>query len=73
MYEKLKSVLEERGLTKYRLAKMANISTQDIYSLFSGKKILYPNWRKRISEALEIPEEDLFEEEGGNDGENTHN
>lgn len=66
MYEKLKSILEAKGITKYRLAKMSNISTQDMYSLLNGKKILYPNWKKRIAEALEMPEEELFEERSEN-------
>lgn len=64
MYNKLESILKERGLTKYRLAKMSKISVQDIYSILNGKKPLYPNWKKRISEALDVPEEELFEEEG---------
>lgn len=67
MYEHLKAILDERGITKYRLGKMARISTQDIYSLFTGKKPLYPNWKKRISDALGVPEEELFEE-GENHG-----
>lgn len=60
MYEKLIKILEERGLTKYRLAKMSNISTQDLYTVLKGHKPLYPNWRKRIAEALDIPEDFLF-------------
>lgn len=67
MYEKLISELKKRGITKYRLAKMSNISTQDIYSLLNGKKPLYPNWKKRICDFLELPEEELFEEGEGNE------
>lgn len=63
MYEKLKKKLAEEGITKYRLAKMTNITPQDIYSLLHGKKPLYPNWRKRIAEALNMAEADLFEED----------
>ena len=73
MYEHLKSILQERGLTKYRLAKMSHISTQDIYSLLNGKKPLYPNWKKRIAEALKVPEEELFEEEVRQFGEDKNN
>lgn len=62
MYQKLKNVLEEKGISKYRLAKKSNIASPDLYSALSGKKVLYPNWKKRISEALEVPEEELFEE-----------
>lgn len=72
MFARLKTALEEKRISIYRLATMARIASPDLYNALSGKKPMYPNWRKRISEALEIPEEDLFEEEGGNDGENTH-
>ena len=65
MFEKVEALLKEKGLTKYRLAKMSKISTQDIYGILNGSKPLYPNWKKRISDALEVPEEELFE-----DGEN---
>ena len=60
MYENLIKLLEERGLTKYRLAKMSNISPQDLYSVLNGHKPLYPNWKKRIAEAMDIPEHLLF-------------
>ena len=60
MYENLIKLLEERGLTKYRLAKMSNISPQDLYTALNGYKPMYPGWRKRIAEALEIPENVLF-------------
>lgn len=62
MYDKLNRVMLERGITRYRLSKMAKISTQDLYSALGGKKPLYPNWKKRIAQALEIPEEELFKE-----------
>lgn len=62
MYEKLKNVLEEKGISMYRLAKLSRIASPDLYSALSGKKVLYPNWKKRIAESLEMPEEELFEE-----------
>ena len=62
MYDKLKNVLDEKGISMYRLAKLSNIASPDLYSALSGKKVLFPNWKKRISEALEMPEEELFEE-----------
>ena len=72
MYERLKTALEGKGISVYHLATLATIASPDLYNAISGKKPMYPNWRKRISEALEIPEEELFEKEGGHDGENTH-
>ena len=68
MLNKLKTTIEERGITRNRLAIMSGISTSDMYQIFSGKRALFPAWRKRIAEALEMPEEELFPEEGeGND------
>ena len=66
MYEKLKSIIKEKGITTNKLASMSNIASQDLYSAFHGKKRIYPNWKKRIAEALGMPEAEIFEEEGGN-------
>ncbi len=62
MYEKLKEVISEKGITTNKLGQMSNIASQDLYSAFKGKKRIYPEWKKRISEALGVPEEELFEE-----------
>lgn len=63
MYEKLHQILKQRSITLYRLAIISNISSADIYTSLSGKQPLYPNWRKRIAEALEMSVEELFSEE----------
>lgn len=65
MYEKLKAVLKERDLSVNKLSFGAMISPSDPSTVLSGKKPMYPNWRKRICEYLQLPEEELFE-----DGEN---
>ncbi len=62
MYEKLKAVLKEKGVTAYRLAKESSIAAPDLYNALHGYKPLYPNWRKRIAEALNMTEHELFEE-----------
>lgn len=62
MYEKLREVIAEKGITTNRLARMTNIASQDLYNAYSGKKRIYPNWKKRIAEVLDVPEEELFEE-----------
>lgn len=62
MYEKLREVIAEKGITTNKLARMTNIASQDLYNAYSGKKRIYPNWKKRIAEALDVPEEELFEE-----------
>ena len=62
MYQKLKTLLYERHITRNRLAKLSDITPSDLYTALDGKKPMYPNWKKRISEALDVPEEELFEE-----------
>lgn len=62
MYERLREVIAEKGITTNKLARMTNIASQDLYNAYSGKKRIYPNWKKRIAEALDVPEEELFEE-----------
>mgnify|MGYP002540017946 FL=1 len=75
MYTKLKKTLAEQGITIYRLAKLSKISTQDLYTALKGKKPMYPNWKKRIAEALNTNVESLFneEEKGGSYGESADN
>lgn len=75
MYTKLKKTLAEQGITIYRLAKLSKISTQDLYTALKGKKPMYPNWKKRIAEALNTDVESLFneEEKGGSYGESADN
>lgn len=70
MYTKLKKTLDVRNITVYRLAKMSKINTQDLYTALKGKKPMYPNWKKRIAEALNTNVDSLFneEEKGGSDG-----
>lgn len=67
MYKKLLTVLDERGISRYRLAKMASITPQDLYAVLSGKRIMFPSWRNRIIEALNMSEEELFPAEGNKD------
>lgn len=63
MYEKLKREMSEQHITTNRLAKMANITPQDLYAALAGKREMFPGWRKRIAEALGVPEEALFSDE----------
>lgn len=65
MYEKLRTELKKRGISVYRLSFMSNIAQADLYTALKGKKPMFPNWRKRISEALEIPAEELFDVNDG--------
>lgn len=63
MYEKLKQAAHDSGISIGKLARMSDIAASDMYSAINGNKPMYPNWRKRIANALGIDESALFEEE----------
>lgn len=70
MYAKLKNKMQAEHLTINRLAKQSNITPQDLYAVFKGRKPMFPKWKERIAEALNADVKDLFNEEaeGGSDG-----
>jgi predicted transcriptional regulator len=57
---KLIQLLEKKNLSKLQLALRAGISPSDLYDAINGRKPFYPAWKKRISECLEMTEEDIF-------------
>lgn len=61
--EKLKNEMKRQNISGYKLAKMTGISSSDLYNALAGKKSMFPGWKKRISEALNVPVADLFEED----------
>ena len=65
MYQRLLNVINDKGISRYRLSKLANITPQDMYALLSGKRPLFPAWKKRICDALQMDEEELFPSEEG--------
>lgn len=62
MYKKLISVLNARGISRYKLSKMTGIHHPNLYNALNGKTPLYGVWRAKISEALQIPESELFDD-----------
>lgn len=54
---------EKKGLSKQKLSQLTGISPSNLYHIETGKIFAYPGWRKRISEALDVPEAELFPEE----------
>ena len=60
MYQKLVETMRQKNITTHKLAKLSNITPQDLYSALSGKKPFFPNWRKRVAEALDSTVEELF-------------
>lgn len=58
----LKEKLQEKHMSVHRLALLSGISPSDLYGVLKGKKPLFPRWRKKICETLEITEESLLDE-----------
>ena len=63
MFEKLKAEMAKQGISGNRLAMMSFMSPSDFYAAISGKKPFYPAWRKRIADALDADEADIFDDE----------
>jgi transcriptional regulator with XRE-family HTH domain len=59
---KLNEILAERKMSQRRLSMAAGITNQDLNGAINGKRPFYPAWRKRIAEALRLPEDELFPE-----------
>ena len=64
-YPNLEKALNEKGWTRNRLSVEAGISSSEIYTALAGQRPMFPGYRKKISDALGIPEEELFSEERG--------
>lgn len=60
----LKKIRELKGLSQFELAKKADITPSDISRIENNKIFAYPGWRARLAEALDIPQNELFPEEG---------
>ena len=60
MYQKLVEKMRQKNIPTHKLAKLSNITPQDLYSALSGNKPFFPNWRKRVAEALDSTVEELF-------------
>jgi len=61
----LKAIMIEKGLSQNRLSQLTRIPASNISLIVNGKMPVYPAWRKRICEALGVPEKILFPNLGG--------
>ncbi|WP_113675257.1 helix-turn-helix domain-containing protein [Vallitalea guaymasensis] len=55
--------LLEKKKSQLQLARETKIAPSDLNNVIKGKRYCYPGWRKRISQALDVKEEDLFKGE----------
>ena len=63
MYNKIIKLSQEKGISINQLALLSRITPSDLYYALSGKKPFFPNWRKRVAEALDSTVEELFAED----------
>lgn len=68
--ERISSECKKQGIPLYKLLMIAQIQSGDYYQAINGKRSFFPAWRKRISEALNISEKDLFPEYKNEKGRN---
>ena len=62
MYDNLKKIMKEKNINTNQLAFASLITPSDLYQALSGKKPFFPNWRKRVAEALDSTVEEIFED-----------
>jgi transcriptional regulator with XRE-family HTH domain len=57
---KLGEYMKEKGVSQLELYKMTGISPAAISNIVNGKQIPYPGWCKRICEALNSTDKELW-------------
>lgn len=63
-YKKLREEMENQKISANKLSLKAMISPANFSQAINGKMPMFPGWRKRLAEALDIPQNELFPEEG---------
>ncbi len=58
----LRNVREKKGISQLELARITRIAPANICNIENGRQYPYPGWRKRLSEALQVDEQELFPE-----------
>jgi predicted transcriptional regulator len=59
---KIAEILKEKRISGMQIAMKAGVAPSDFYQAMNGKKPFFPAWRKRLSEALDMPESECFPE-----------
>lgn len=58
----LKEVMKQRNISQAQMARMADINQTQFNRAYNGFQTFFPTWRKKISIALDIREDELFPE-----------
>lgn len=66
-HEKLKAAMKQKGVTVYQLAKETQIKPPGLYQAINGRIPFWPGWRKRVADALNMSETELFEQGSNNE------
>lgn len=67
MYKRLHQELTKRGLSRHALAVTSGINPPSLYQAMSGLIPMWPAWKTRIADALDLPVDELFEEGSNNE------
>jgi len=62
MENNLRDIRKKKGMSQLALSYDTRISPSDISNIERGKQYPYKGWRKKISSALEVDEEEIFPE-----------
>lgn len=62
IYKRLEKELEKQKWSRNKLGLESKISPTSISQAMNGKCPMFPNWKIRIAEALEVSVEELFPE-----------
>lgn len=62
MTNQVRKKRKEKGLSLRALSRVANIYVSDLSHIERGLTKVFPAWRLRLSEALDVPEKILFPE-----------
>jgi transcriptional regulator with XRE-family HTH domain len=59
----MRVIRKNKGLKMVQLAELTGIHIADLSKVETGERRPFPGWRRRIAEALETPEAELFPSE----------
>ena len=64
----VREIRMKKGLSQLKLSRIAEIAPGTISNIESGKVFVYDGWKKRLAEALNVSEKELFPEDYTEDG-----